>query len=461
MNMLKHDSRHRYLGALLTSLLACTPITLDPLDLGGNENTGGGETGGGGDETDGATTSPCEQPVLDCALDLDRDGKIATCDNAPAHANPDQSDIDMDGFGDVIDLCPTLPSDANDADEDGDGIGDACDLCGQLAAKYNDGGAALPAYMRVRNIPDVGDADRDGIGDACDNCVRTPNCQSYGDGQGQTPYELGMPIDPDAGDCQVDEDKTGVGDACAGTMLPGAAGPVGLQPEDDFDQDGLKNVEDGCPRQPVAAQMCDGPEDCPDAAQCTGGVCNHSDHDQDGVGDACDSCPFAANPLQIVEGQDINDDPDGDFVGNACEGAPQCFDRPDPRRLGFYDSNVEGICCVKLLAGPLLDPDGVEVEAPPKVQATPGLGLLPPGCAGEAQPVTLADVGGDPAALWPFVCLLPQTDQDFDGVPDLCDLCQHTFDPGQETNDGLYGTFCTGQYDPSELDPTMMCLPGT
>jgi hypothetical protein len=474
---MNNTHRHRLLsiGALLASLCACTPIKLDPLDLGPGpvsastteeettSTTGGESSGGvtGGDETLGATTSPCDQPISDCSLDKDGDGEIFECDNAPDHFNPDQADGDGDGFGDVIDRCPTLAGDNNVADADKDGIGNDCDLCRLQVQKYNKDGVVVAAYMKVRNIPDVGDADGDGIGDACDNCVRTPNCQSYGDGPGLTPYELGMPIDVEAADCQVDAALDMVGDACAGTMMAGAAGPVGLAPEDDFDQDGLTNVNDGCPRQPVAAQPCDGPEDCPEAAQCTDGVCNHSDHDNDGVGDACDTCPFDPNPKQVVEGQDIDDDPDGDFVGNVCEGAPQCFDRADPRPLGFYDANASGICCVELYdGGPLLDPDGAPVQPPPKVLATPGVGVLPPGCAAAAQPVTLADVGGDPAALWQFVCRLPQSDQDFDGVPYMCDFCPHTFDPGQE-NDGNYGKFCTGPYDPSELDPAMMCLPGT
>lgn len=470
--------KHRLLsiGALLAALGACVPIKLDPLDLGGGSasasttevettSTTGGDIGGsetGGDGTLGATTSPCDQPVSDCALDVDGDGEIAACDNAPDDHNPDQSDIDGDGFGDVIDQCPTLPGDNNFSDSDRDGLGNACDLCARQPSKYNEDLVGVPSYMKVRNIPDVGDADGDGIGDACDNCVRTPNCQSYGVGPGLTPYELGMPIDVEGNDCQADDDAIpGVGDACAGTMLPGAAGPVGFGPDDDFDQDGLTNAWDVCPRLPVAAQPCDGPEDCPESGQCVDGVCNHSDRDNDGVGDACDSCPETPNPKQIAEGQEAEDDPDADFIGSACEGHLECFERANPRPTGFYDANANGTCCVKLYdGGPLLDPDGVEVQPPPKVLATPGVGVLPAGCAGEAQPVTLADVGGDPVALWQFACRLPQTDQDFDGVPDTCDYCRHAFDPAQE-HEGTDGKFCTGAYSPSELDPAMMCLPGT
>lgn len=85
---------------------------------------------------------------------------------------------------------------------------------------------------------------------------------------------------------------------------------------------------------------------------------------------------------------------------------------------------------------------------------------MPPGCdealaaAGvtEAQALGPADVGGLDA-LWNHVCLLPSLDQDFDGIPGMCDLCRFAFDPentpyvdaeGREwPNDGAY---CNGEY---------------
>src|SRR5690606_33390885 len=178
--------------------------------------------------TDATTGEPplpsCDAPVSQCALDPDRDGVMDHCDNAPHHTNPDQSNVDGDAFGDVIDLCPTLPGEEDLADTDKDGIGDSCDLCPRPPASYNDSDAPVPYYMQVRNIPQVEDSDHDGIGDACDNCVRTPNCQGYGDGL--EPFALGDAIDREASDCQTDLDADLIGDACAGTTMPGAAGPV-------------------------------------------------------------------------------------------------------------------------------------------------------------------------------------------------------------------------------------------
>src|SRR5690606_29911839 len=127
------------------------------------------------------------------------------------------------------------------------------------------------------------------------------------------------------------------GDACivdgAPIQLPEAAGPVGHGNTDDFDQDGLANGEDACPRIRVERVECASADDCPADAKCTGGICNHVDSDNDGVGDLCDTCPQAPNGSQVQDGGMQLDDPDQDFVGNACETNPSCYERPDARRI--------------------------------------------------------------------------------------------------------------------------------
>lgn len=72
--------------------------------------------------------------------DTDGDGILDPGDNCVDIVNPDQSDIDGDGIGDVCDddidddgilndadNCPTVPN-VDQIDSDGDGIGEACDI---------------------------------------------------------------------------------------------------------------------------------------------------------------------------------------------------------------------------------------------------------------------------------------------------------------------------------------------
>jgi thrombospondin type 3 repeat protein len=76
-------------------------------------------------------------------LDSDGDGIPDNGDNCPNVANPDQSDADEDGIGDV---CEAL-------DSDGDGIAEADDNCPFVANA------------------DQADRDSDGMGDACDPLI--------------------------------------------------------------------------------------------------------------------------------------------------------------------------------------------------------------------------------------------------------------------------------------------------
>ncbi|MEM9458396.1 MAG: thrombospondin type 3 repeat-containing protein [Myxococcota bacterium] len=441
-----------------------------------------------------------------CKEDLDRDGLQLSCDNAPDVYNRDQSDVDHDGVGDVVDLCPVVPSATiNSADSDGDAVGNDCDRCRQAVDQYNDGAQDLgvPYAMFVRNIPFQHDTDHDGIGDVCDNCVTVANCEGFGP---DDPYEVGDPIaDDDVGRCQRDDDSDLVGDACQGRQAPGAAGPVGLGDADDFDQDGIVNLYDGCPRQPLSERIeCEGDGACPDGRRCekvapgdAQGVCDHLDSDDDGLGDRCDTCPFVSNPMQLFDGIEQQGDEDGDFIGVECELGPSCEQRAEPRPLAFHAVASSGYCCTVQLreeadgtltdvvtGRTLRDPDGVlvrrdctEVQAragqcrrlPEDVAATPGVLQLPPGCeqalaeAGlsgpeDNGPVDIEELGGDRDALWGMLCLLPPRDQDHDGVGDACDLCEFAWDPENlpyvDANGRVWpkdGALCNGEYAPARV----------
>jgi hypothetical protein len=310
-----------------------------------------------------------------CKEDPDNDGTPFSCDNADDHFNPTQADIDGDSVGDVWDLCPVLGGDpGNSADSDRDGVGNDCDNCRQTLDQYNDGAslAGIPAYLQVRNIPFQDDTDDDGIGDVCDNCVWTPNCESYGNESPLVPYRVGDPIAYGNDDvCQQDTNGDFVGDACAGMQRPGAAGAIGFGNDDDFDQDGITNMLDGCPRQPIADRIeCATSDQCPAGRTCADGLCNHLDSEQptgDGVGDECDTCPFSANPNQILEGGMQDDDKDGDFVGVACETTPSCDDRQDPLPLAFFPVRADQFCCTTQLVAAQMDWDDPLTEVRPDV----------------------------------------------------------------------------------------------
>jgi len=444
----------------------------------GEGSSGAPMTGSeGSDGADGPPASACGPDGPPCEQDQDHDCVGVFEDNAPDVYNPDQRDIDEDGFADVVDLCPSVIS-AAQADSDRDGLGNECDPCRRVPEGYDAVDVTVPSYMLVRNVSSTADADGDGIGDACDNCIHVPNCEGYGPG---APWQPGDPIaDGDGSLCQQ-ADGDGIGDACQGLPpLPGAAGFVGLGADDDFDQDGLVNQVDGCPRAPLNdAIACTDDDECPAGRPCEldAGLCDHVDVDADGVGDICDSCPSVVNPLQT--GEIPLDDTDGDFRGDACELGEACVTARDPARFAFYPVAASGWCCTVSYRGDdvLFDPDGVplrvdcsaEQEAaeecrkiPAALAAVPGILSMPVGCelaladAGLTVETNLPlgpeDVGGL-GELSSYACKLPPLDQDFDGLGDACDLCELAFDPENlayiDANGMVWpndGKYCNGPY---------------
>lgn len=175
--------------------------------------------------------------------DFDNDGIMNRLDNCPFRSNPDQSDIDGDGIGDVCDL-DNFNKNFFDRDNDHDGIPDSLDNCPFI---YN-------PNQKDSNADKKGDAcnddDRDGIIGYKDNC---PNVYNQD---------------------QKDKNKDGIGDVC----------------ESDIDGDDIFDSVDNCVNIPNPDQedldndnigdVCD---NCPDVYNVT-----QMDVDKDGVGDRCD-----------------------------------------------------------------------------------------------------------------------------------------------------------------------------
>lgn len=124
-------------------------------------------------ESAGVPRRPCDdyaapglnqRAVCGPYLAPDRDGDLIgdSCDNCPDQANPDQSDQDHDGRGDVCDSVTGESCSKSTTDSDSDGIPDACDNCPSVAN------------------PDQKDADADTIGDACDSPSEPPSAAAVG-----------------------------------------------------------------------------------------------------------------------------------------------------------------------------------------------------------------------------------------------------------------------------------------
>jgi hypothetical protein len=224
--------------------------------------------------------------------DTDGDGVCDDADNCPNVANPDQSDFDSDGIGDVC-----------DADSDGDGIADGLDNC-QFSLN-----------------PDQSDADFDGLGDVCDddpdgdgviemdNCPLVPN-----------QFQEDTDLDGTGDDCDEDDDNDGICDVglsgescnagpdnCSTIVNPDQANldndSFGDACDADTDGDGIDNDVDNCELSPNVGQN--------DTDSDSEGDACDDDDDGDGVLDVGDNCQFIINPSQ--------QDTDGDALGDACD----------------------------------------------------------------------------------------------------------------------------------------------
>ncbi|MBU0982224.1 MAG: SBBP repeat-containing protein [candidate division Zixibacteria bacterium] len=297
---------------------------------------------------------PCPDSECDWVCD--------SADNCPEIYNPDQIDADGDGYGDVCDqddtdstvypgapeLCDGLDNDGADGIPDGeiDNDGDGYVECTIDAGGWDGDPNVIGGDDCDDGNPDIHpltvwyyDADDDGWGiPGPDSQVQCEQPLHYAL---QYPDNCPLAYNPDQADTT---DFDGIGNAC----------------DDDWDNDGVANIDDNCPYVYNLLQ---------------------EDFDDDGAGDSCDNCLEVANFSQTES--------DGDGVGDACdmcEGYPDSLDQDSD---GWPDSCDT---CPEVFDTTNADVDGNGIGDWCCCQGDGGSVQLVPDCSYDEQGVDISDL---------------------------------------------------------------------
>ena len=218
--------------------------------------------------------------------DSDGDGVDDAGDNClsgwkvPAdQTNPDQTDTDNDGTGDIC-----------DADQDADGVDDGQDNCLGGSDVFN-------TYTNTPQSifdPNQANNDNDAFGDICDDDIDGDNALNIDDDQ---PFDPSVTSDKDGDGV---DDVSGDGDNCIDTSFGGA---------DTFNLFAIEGVGDDRVFSTTVVQALDDPNQGDRDDNGIGDLCDN-DADGDGVLNAQDSLPFDPNSAGDADSDGVDDSTD-------------------------------------------------------------------------------------------------------------------------------------------------------
>ena len=250
--------------------------------------------------------------------DSDSDGVDDGSDNCLAdwkvpadQTNPDQTDTDNDGKGDICDV-----------DQDADGVDDAQDNC-------LGGNDVFNTYTNTPQSifdPDQTNNDNDAFGDICDDDIDGDNALNIDDDQ---PFDPNVTSDKDGDGV---DDVSGDGDNCIDTSFGGT---------DTFNSFAIEGAGDERVFSTTIVQALDDPAQGDRDSNGIGDVCD-IDADGDGVLNPQDSRPFDPNSAGDADSDGIDDSTDNcidvSFGGLQEMNAGEALSDPDQT-----DTDTDGL----------------------------------------------------------------------------------------------------------------------
>lgn len=425
------------------------------------------------DDNDGYLDAEDNCPMTSNAnqLDGDNDGTGDACDNCLGLYNPSQADFDQDGLGNGCDNCPSVAN-LDQVDGDGDHYGDACDVCPAISdpapsCSGNEDCVGAGNICLGGQCSQQPDLNGDGMGDAC-----TPDDDGDGfcdageaaaDGVSCETTSGGVVIEDNCPDVanpdQADADNNGIGDAC----------------DEDTDGDGVVNSEDNCPTLANAWTSLDAVDET-ELIEATGAA--DAGMDDAAMDDAAgaDAAVDDAGTGTVVGSNDNNPEDlgthnfgeyarlNGSLQDLAAETQDSFTVTPAADVVGQWlqfglnvADDVHGGGSMTWTV-----PNGQLVFGPDDFGAPYWFASV---LVQDTNPIVITITRGAEAAAGDILYQLRwrsggQTDVDFDGVADLCDLCPGVEDDQADTDDDGVGDACDNCIIEANSDQTVDACAG-